>query len=81
MNPPKLLIIPNVLFQVPIQVQFLFQTEKCSDTFIRDCWITFKDEAVTMEVEECEDVLERDCDAASDKEVCENVMQTGKRAI
>ena len=33
-----------------------------------------------MEVEECEDVLERDCDAASDKEVCENVMQTGKRA-
>ena len=54
----------------------MFQEEKCTESYVKDCFIEYDKSAVNLTSKVCRKPLVRDCDAASSEDVCRTLHQT-----
>ena len=54
----------------------MFQEEKCTESYVKDCFIEYDQSSVNLTSKVCRKPLVRDCDAASSEDVCRTLHET-----
>ena len=49
---------------------WMFQEEKCSENYVKDCFIKYEKDAVNTTTRVCRKPLVRDCDVETNEETC-----------